>query len=81
MTVPAVLLYALLGWNYSRHARGLSTICSSHRPYVGPRQFLIGWAGLTAYMTVHYCRPFARAVVAAVDALDDTRPEIEDNAL
>jgi hypothetical protein len=70
--MPALILYALLGWNYSRHRRGLSTICSSHRPYVGPRQFLLGWAGLSAYMVAHYCRPFARAVAtAAAEALDD----------
>ena len=73
---PLVLLGATLGLNYARHRRGLSTICSSSRRYVGPSLFLAGWAGLTAYMVPHYCRPFARAVVAVVEGFDDTRPEI-----
>jgi hypothetical protein len=69
--MPALVLYLLLGWNYSRHRRGLSTICSSHRPFIGPRLFVIGWGGLTAFMIHHYCRPFRRAVVAALEAFDD----------
>ena len=71
--MPALLLLlGALGLNYGRHRRGLSTICSTCRRYVGPRLFLALWAALTAWIAPHYCRPFARAFATAVaEALDD----------
>jgi hypothetical protein len=77
--MPALLLLAsALGLNYARHLRGLSTICSTCRCYIGPRMFLALWAGLTAWLTPHYLRGFARAAVAAVEAFDDASSTIFD---
>jgi hypothetical protein len=78
--MPAlVLLASALGLNYARHKCGRSTICSTCRRYIGPRMFLALWAGLTAWLAPHYLRGFARAAVAVAEALDDTRPEIEES--
>lgn len=75
---PLVLLVSALGLNFARHRLGLSTICSTCRRYVGPRAFLVLWGALTVWITPHYCRGFGRAIVAAVEAFDDARPEIEE---
>jgi hypothetical protein len=71
--MPALLLLAsALGLNYARHKCGRSTICSTCRRYVGPRMFLALWLGLSAWITPHYLRGFARAAVAAAtEVLDD----------
>lgn len=74
--MPALLLLAsALGLNLHRHRRGLSTICSTSRPYIGPWQMAILWGALTAWFLPHYCRPFVRAAtkvaLAAVETFDD----------
>lgn len=70
--MPALMLLAgALGLNYARHRRGLSTICSTCRRYVGPRLFFALWAGLSAWLLPHYARPFSRAVAAVIEAIED----------
>jgi hypothetical protein len=77
--MPAlVLLASALGLNYARHRRGLSTICSTCRRYVGPRLFLVLWVALTGWLAPHYLRGFARAAVAVAEAIDDIHAEIEE---
>lgn len=52
-------IHGLLGalvWNYVRHVRGQSTICSSTRPWVGPVAFTFGWGVLTGWLWTHYTR-------------------------
>lgn len=51
--MPWLGLLATVAWNYSRHRRGLSTICAVTRRHIGPRAFLLGWAALTVYMVHH----------------------------
>lgn len=55
---PLTLLGASLGWNYVRHRRGRSTMCSVSRTQVGPVPFVLGWAALTTWLIPHYVRPF-----------------------
>jgi hypothetical protein len=75
--MPALLLLAsALGLNYARHKCGRSTICSTCRRYVGPRMFLALWLGLSAWLIPHYRKPFARAAIAAIEAIAMDRPEI-----
>lgn len=70
--MPALLLLvSALGLNYHRHRHGRSTICSTSRRAIGPRLMVALWLFLTAWFLPHYCRPFARAVLAAVETFDD----------
>lgn len=51
---PLSLLAAALGWNYCRHKRGLSTICSSTRGRIPRPVFVLGWVTLTAWLLPHW---------------------------
>jgi hypothetical protein len=51
-----VALLGALGWNYARHRRGKSTLCSSTRHVVPDLGFCAGWGVLTGWMIPHYCR-------------------------
>lgn len=51
--MPWLGLLATVAWNYSRHRRGLSTICAVTRRHVGPRTFVAAWAALSAYLVHH----------------------------
>lgn len=76
--MPAVLMLAgSLGLNYILHKLGRPTICSTGRRFIGPWLFLAGWGGLTAWIAPHYCRPFFRAVAAAVESFDESRPTFD----
>lgn len=54
---PLTLLAAALGWNYARHKRNKSTICSVTRKHVPWPLFLIGWLLLTVWILPHWIRP------------------------
>lgn len=51
-----VALTATLGWNYARHRRGRSTLCSSSRPVIPRPVFVFGWGVLTGWLLPHFCR-------------------------
>lgn len=55
---PLTLLGVALGWNYARHRRGLSTMCSCSRHVVGPVLFACLWGVLTGWLIPHYVRGF-----------------------
>lgn len=45
---------AFLGWNYSRHRRGLSTFCSDGREHVPPWAAALIWAGFNTWLLPHW---------------------------
>jgi hypothetical protein len=52
-------IHGLIGtliWNYMRHLRGRSTICSTSRPWVGPIIFCVFWTVLSAWLLPHYMK-------------------------
>lgn len=57
---PLTLLVAALWWNYVRHRRGGSTMCSATRRRVKPVVFVLGWCVLTVWLLPHYVRPFRK---------------------
>lgn len=57
---PLTLLAVSLWWNYARHKRGGSTMCSATRVHVGPILFTIAWALLTLWLVPHYTKPFRK---------------------
>ena len=60
MNPVAAAVLGLLGWNYSRHRRGLQTFCAWFRAHV-PRWAVIPiWSAITAYMIPHLWRGYAR---------------------
>jgi hypothetical protein len=72
--MPALLaLFGTFGLNYALHKTGRPTICSTLRPHVGPWLMSAVVGGFVGWFLPHYCRPF---VVAALNEIDDTRPEI-----
>lgn len=57
---PLTSLAFALGWNYVRHVRGLPTMCSTSRKYVGPVAAVVLWSALTGWLLPHYVRPFLK---------------------
>lgn len=51
--MPWLGLAATLGWNYSRHVRGKSTICGVTRANLSPAAFITAWGALTYVMVRH----------------------------
>lgn len=56
--MPWLGLASLLGWNLSRHRRGLSTLCSIGRLILPPAAFLAGWAAFNAWFIPHVLRGY-----------------------
>ena len=56
--MPFAGLVALLGWNWSRHRRGKSTMCSNGRGFIPPAVFVCGWLALTVWILPHYLNGF-----------------------
>lgn len=54
---PLTVLCAALAWNYTRHKRNQSTICSVTRRWLPWPLFVAGWALLTAWLLPHWLRP------------------------
>lgn len=50
---PWVLLGGTLAYNYSRHLRGKSTICSTTRAKVPANRFLLLWKPFEAWLVWH----------------------------
>lgn len=57
---PLTMLAAALGWNYLRHRRNKSTICSVTRRHVSIKVMCVGWASLTAWFLPHWILPKMR---------------------
>lgn len=55
---PLALLGVTLGWNWCRHKRDLSTMCSFTRAHVPWWAIVLGWSALTAWLIPHLIRPF-----------------------
>lgn len=47
------LLLGTLGYNYRRHRKGLSTICSAARGKLTWRRFVVAWGLFSAAMLWH----------------------------
>lgn len=58
--MPWLGLLATLAWNYSRHRRGLSTLCAATRRHIGPRTFVVGWGVLTVYIVHHILAGYSK---------------------
>lgn len=53
---PWPFLLGVLGYNYVRGRKGLSTLCSFGRKHVKPWQFCALWGLLTAWLIPHFCQ-------------------------
>jgi len=51
--MPWLGLAGTLAWNYRRHRRGRSTLCSVTRGHLSPAAFIAGWGALTYVMVRH----------------------------
>jgi hypothetical protein len=70
--MPAlILLLAAPVLNYVQHKLGRPTICSTCRRFIGPHLMTALVLGIVGWFIPHYTRPFARALAAAADVLDD----------
>lgn len=59
--MPALGLALVLIWNFIRHRRGKSTICSTTRPLIPAPVFVIGMTGFNVWFIPHWLAPKLRA--------------------
>jgi len=53
---PWPLLIAVIGYNYTRHKQGKSTLCSTGREHIPAPAFVAGWGCLTCWLVPHFCQ-------------------------